>query len=69
MLFEKKIEPRCVYCKRGVNLDEDRVLCIKRGIMSPAGSCRRFKYEPLKRTPPKPVSAKFSHLSEDDFKL
>ena len=69
MLFEKKIEPRCAYCKRGAVLDEDRVMCMKKGIVSPAGSCRRFKYEPLKRVPPKPVSANFSHLKEEDFTL
>ena len=69
MLFEKKIEPRCAYCKRGAVLDEDRVMSMKKGIVSPAGSCRKFRYEPLKRVPPKPVSADFSHLREEDFTL
>lgn len=69
MLFEKKIEPRCAYCKRSVVLDEERVMCVKKGIVSPAGSCRRFKYEPLKRVPPKPAAANFSHLKEEDFVL
>lgn len=69
MLFEKEIEPRCAYCKRGAVLDEERVMCIKKGVVSAAGSCRRFKYEPLKRVPPKPISADFSHLKEEDFVL
>ena len=46
MLFEKDIEPRCAYCKRGSLLGEDQVMCLKRGIMSAAGSCRAFRYAP-----------------------
>ena len=69
MLFEKDIEPRCAYCKRGALLDEDQVMCVKKGIVSPAGSCRKFKYDPLKRVPPKPLSVDFSHLKEEDFVL
>ena len=69
MLFEKDIEPRCAYCKRGARLDEDQVMCVKKGIVSPAGSCRKFKYDPLKRVPPKPLSVDFSHLKEEDFVL
>lgn len=69
MLFKKDIEPRCAYCKRGAVLDEDRVMCMKKGIVSSADSCGRFKYDPLKRVPPKPVTANFSHLKEEDFTL
>lgn len=69
MLFEKNIEPRCAYCKHGAKLGEDRIMCLKKGIVGAAGSCRRFKYDPLKRVPPKPVSADFSHLKEEDFAL
>ena len=69
MLFKKDIEPRCAYCKRGATLDEEQIMCMKKGIVSAAGSCSRFKYDPLKRVPPKPMAAKFSHLREDDFKL
>lgn len=69
MLFEKDIEPRCAYCKRGAVLDEERVMCVKKGIVASGGSCRRFKYEPLKRVPPKPAAADFSHLKEEDFVL
>lgn len=69
MLFKKDIEPRCAYCKRAATLDEDRVMCMKKGIVSAADSCGRFKYDPLKRVPPKPVTANFSHLKEEDFSL
>ena len=69
MLFKKDIEPRCAYCKRGAALDEERVMCMKKGIVSAAGACRAFKYEPLKRVPPKPAAPNFAHLSEEDFVL
>ena len=69
MLFSKKIEPRCAYCQRGARLSDEKVMCLKKGIVSAASQCRRFKYDPLKRVPPKPVALSFSKFSEEDFKL
>lgn len=69
MLFQKKIEPRCAYCERGTQLDEEKILCAKKGVVSPAGSCRAFKYDPLKRVPPLPKALDFSGLKDEDFKL
>ena len=69
MLFEKDMEPRCAYCKRSTPLDGETVMCPKRGVVSAAGSCRSFRYDPLKRVPPKPLSVDFSHLKEEDFVL
>ena len=69
MLFKKDIEPRCAYCKRGALLDEEQVMCMKKGIVSSAGACRKFKYDPLKRVPPKPLAPNVSPLKEEDFIL
>ena len=69
MLFKKDIEPRCAYCKRGAVLDEERVMCMKKGVVSAADSCSRFKYDPLKRVPPRPAALNTSKLSEADFSL
>lgn len=69
MLFQKDIEPRCAYCKKGAPLGEHRVMCLKKGIVSAAGSCRGFRYDPLKRVPPKPARADFSRLKDEDFTL
>ena len=69
MLFEKKIEPRCAYCARGTDLADGQVICLKRGVVSAGHSCRVFRYDPLKRVPPKPVAPDFSKLREEDFKL
>lgn len=69
MLFEKKIEPRCAYCARGTALADGQVICLKRGVVPTGSSCRAFRYDPLKRVPPKPVSPDFSKLKAEDFTL
>lgn len=69
MLFQKNIEPRCAYCERGTQLEEDKILCSRKGVVSPGGSCRAFRYDPLKRVPPPPVVPDFSRLKDEDFTL
>lgn len=69
MLFEKKIQPRCSYCTKGANLNEREVLCLKKGVKSSTDYCHSFRYDPLKRTPPKPAPLDFSKLSNEDFSL
>ena len=46
MLFQKDIEPRCCYCQRGTKLDEEQILCVKKGVVSPGSSCRAFRCPP-----------------------
>lgn len=67
MLFEEKIDPRCVYCRRSVALDNDSMVCPKRGVVTPGSSCPRFRYDPLKRVPPRPAAPRTSQ--EADFSL
>lgn len=69
MLFQKNIEPRCAYCARGVSLGEDKVLCAKKGVVSPADHCPRFQYDPMKRIPPKPAVLDTGRLRNEDFRL
>ncbi len=68
-MFEKDIEPRCGYCQRGTPLDDGKVMCVKKGIVAASGSCRRFRYDPLKRVPPKPMTASFDRFKDEDFTL
>lgn len=68
-LFQKKIEPRCAYCARSRTLNEEQVVCDKKGVMSMGSHCRAFKYDPLKRVPPRPVKTDFSKLKDEDFAL
>ena len=69
MLFDRNIEPRCAYCKRGEAVDEEQIICIKKGMVSPSGSCRSFRYDPLKRVPPKPAVPSFKRFRDEDFTL
>lgn len=69
MLFRKKIEPRCAYCKKGAPISEDEVACVKRGIVDAAHHCSAFSYDPLKRVPPRPVKLETGKLSAEDFSI
>lgn len=69
MLFRKKIARSCSYCEYATKLDENRMLCIKRGVVPVYNSCRKFIYDPCKRIPPRGKNIDFSKYSEEDFKL
>ena len=69
MLFEKNMDPRCAFCQRCAPLDEESVMCIKRGVVPAGFHCRAFKYDPLKRVPPRPAAPDFSRLKDEDFVL
>ena len=65
MLFRKDIDPRCAYCARGSRIGEDKVACVKRGIVAPEYHCAAFIYDPLRRVPPKPAVIRGSFTDED----
>lgn len=69
MLFRKKIERSCVYCKYGVRLEGDIILCAKKGLKSIDDKCFRFQYDPLKRIPVKAKALDFSKYEDADFSL
>lgn len=69
MLFRKKIERSCAYCVYGTKVDEDTILCAKKGMKTPEDKCRKFKYDPLKRIPSKAKALDFSKYDEQDFSL
>lgn len=69
MLFTKKIEPCCSYCQRSAPLGDQQVMCIKRGVVPADGQCQKFRYDPLKRTPPRSAVPDFSRLKDSDFSL
>ncbi len=68
-LFRRRIEHRCAYCARGVMLDEDTVLCAKKGTRAPVTRCRSFCYDPCKRIPPRAKAPDFEKYSECDYSL
>lgn len=69
MLFRKKMEKSCAYCAWGTQVEEDQVLCAKKGLRPLPGKCRRFRYDPTKRTPLKPKAMNFSKYKAEDFSL
>lgn len=69
MLFRKKIEKSCSYCRFGTMLDEDTVLCTKRGVADVNRKCRKFSYDPTKRIPCKPKTPDFEKYDNEDFSL
>lgn len=69
MLFRKNIEPRCAYCARGARIDETHVACVKRGVVEDTERCPAFRYDPLRRTPPRPTELNAGRLSPEDFQV
>lgn len=65
-VFNKKIPHYCEYCVHGTASEySNEVICMKKGITDKKDSCRRYKYDPLKRTP---VTAKISdNYKPEDF--
>lgn len=51
-IFNKDLPHVCSYCEYGrESLFSGEILCSKRGVTSPRDSCRKYKYDPLKRVP------------------
>ncbi len=64
-IFNKKLPHSCEYCKYG-KLSEfsNQVLCLKHGVTERRDSCRKYKYDALKRIP-KRISVEGNYKPED----
>ena len=52
------IERYCRYCENAKTLsDTDTVLCDRYGVVSASHRCRKFMYDPMKRTPKRQTTA------------
>ena len=69
MLFRKKMDKSCTYCRFGTMLEEGLVLCTKKGVVAAGGKCRKFLYDPIKRVPIKPKTPDFNKYDSEDFSL
>ena len=67
--FRKDIEPRCAYCANGSAIGENEVACSRKGVVDGADHCRHFKYDPLRRVPPRPASLDTNAHSPEEFSL
>ncbi len=65
-MFNKDLPKKCEYCLNAIPLGSDNeMICKKRGIVYSDDLCKKYKYDPLKRTPKKPKLA--NNYSPDDF--
>ena len=69
MLFRKKIQKSCSYCQFATSLDDEQVLCARKGIRPSDGKCLRFRYDPCKRIPKKAKAMDFSKYDSEDYSL
>ena len=69
MLSRKKIPRSCLYCLHGTKLENDTVLCAKKGLLPADTPCRKFKYDPCKRIPVRAKALDFSEYDQEDFSL
>lgn len=66
--FDNTITPACAYCVHGQSISGGKEsFCLKKGIVDATDSCRRFKYDVLKRIPHSDTISK--NYSAEDFKL
>jgi len=64
--FNKSIDKRCEYCKHSKSyMVEEEILCKYKGVVNYTDSCRKFKYDILKRQPQKVRQGE--NYSSDDF--
>lgn len=67
-IYNKNIPASCGYCRYAhVSPSLKLVFCKFKGPVSEEDACRRYCYDPLKRTPA--VSAKLPEYSSEDFAL
>lgn len=67
-MFNKDLPKKCEYCLNATPLGSDgEMICKKRGIVYSGDLCRKYKYDPLKRTPKNTKLA--DNYSPEDFSL
>lgn len=69
MLFRKKMEKACAYCRYATPVDEDTVQCSKKGTKNVDDKCLQYVYDPCKRVPAKAKAMDFSKYKEYDYSL
>ena len=69
MLYRKKMEPSCAYCRYGSVISPEEVICSKKGVVDSDGRCHRFAYDPLKREPAHPQLLNQDRFSPEDYEL
>lgn len=67
-LYGNNIQPSCEYCEHGKQSSDGKaVLCPHKGVMPLYHHCRKFLYDPLKRTPSK--LPELGHFAPEEFSI
>ena len=67
-LFNKKISPACKYCRFSTELAfTNDMICKYKGVTECDNSCRKYRYDPLKRQPHTLLIEK--NYKKSDFEL
>lgn len=69
MLFDRRIESNCSYCRFGEDAGSGRIVCARYGFVDAGDSCRKFKYDPIKRVPETYRGRNEHSYSPEDFTL
>lgn len=68
LINRKEYPASCAYCEYGrLSPGGLSVLCVKKGIMSPEGKCRKFVYDPTRREPKVPLAVPKADTSDYEF--
>ena len=67
-LFGNKVTPACKYCEESFpSQDAEHFLCMKRGVVPGDHACKKFRYDPLRRIPARPLQPQ--KYEEEDFAI
>ena len=66
-VFNKKLSRACKYCINAHSCTDTEILCKHKGVVSINDSCRKYKYDPLKREPMNMLEKE--NWSAKDFEL
>ena len=65
---EPEMPKVCAFCDKSSPLaDGEHMLCKKNGVVDCGYTCRKFKYDPLKRVPHSPPP--MTHLDPDELSI
>jgi len=67
-LFGSRVDPACCYCQHSTPGDDPAFLtCRHKGKVQAGASCRRFRYDPLRRTPARQTV--LPHYTKEEFEI
>ena len=68
MIFGKDTAKYCAFCEHSSDLKtNDEMVCVHKGVVTRTSTCKKFKYDPLKREPM--AKPKLKEYSEKTFSL